>query len=168
MMSSCARRKTTTTSHRAPPLPHPTPAHTSIHTCHPAASWPCPRPAAACTASDPRQPGSTAASHTGTTSCSPEKGENVWEGGVSQEAPLPPRILVRPTEGGGSAIARSAQSGLSPTQTRNPECSHLSREVDPLGVPELIAHEVEVGLAAQPHGHQADQLQELSVDMVCC
>mmetsp|Transcript_34330 Transcript_34330/g.87797 ORF Transcript_34330/g.87797 Transcript_34330/m.87797 type:complete len:213 (+) Transcript_34330:439-1077(+) len=34
----------------------------------------------------------------------------------------------------------------------------VAREVDPLGVAELIAHEVEVRLAAQGHGDQADHL----------
>ena len=36
----------------------------------------------------------------------------------------------------------------------------LAREVDPLWVPKLVAHEVEVGLPAQRHGHQADELVE--------
>ena len=34
----------------------------------------------------------------------------------------------------------------------------LAREVDPLGMPELVAHEVEVGLTARGDGHQADHL----------
>ena len=34
----------------------------------------------------------------------------------------------------------------------------LAREVDPFGMPELVAHEVEVGLPARRNGHQADHL----------
>ena len=34
----------------------------------------------------------------------------------------------------------------------------LAREVDPLGVPELVAHKVEVALAAEARRDEADEL----------
>ena len=52
---------------------------------------------------------------------------------VARERPQPPGVGVAP------AVA-------------------LAREVDPLGVSELVAHEVEVGLPARRDGHQADHL----------
>ena len=52
---------------------------------------------------------------------------------VLRQRPLPPGVGVAP------AVA-------------------FAREVDPLGVPELVAHEVEVGLPARRDGHQADHL----------
>ena len=34
----------------------------------------------------------------------------------------------------------------------------LAREVDPLGVAELVAHEIQIGLPARRDGHQPDHL----------